>query len=336
MSEQFNIAVIGADSLIGKVLVELLEQRNFPVDQLFALSSDAAESEAGLFKSKQLATKSIVDFDWSQVHLAFFCEETSSTAKYAPLAAEAGVAVIDSTSAFVDRPEIPMVIPHLNGEAIADFRNTNIISSPSSASVQLWTVLKPIADNFGISRINLVNHHSVSSAGEAGVQELARQCARLLNGLEIEDNPYPAQLAFNLLPTVGPLLDNGLSTQEQLITDEAAKFLGDGSGFINTTSVMTPVFYGLAQSINVETISQVDPEQVAQWFEQSDHIEFDPTHQPTQLGDAKDSEYVHVGRLRLDPSHAHGLNLWSVADNTRAGSALNCLKIAEMLLRDYY
>jgi aspartate-semialdehyde dehydrogenase len=336
MSERFNIAVVGAHTLIGKVLIELIEERDFPVDQLHALSVDAAEAEAGLFKNKPLIVKSVVDFDWSQVHLVFFCEDSQSTIEHAPLAADAGVAVIDSTSAFVDRPEIPMVIPHLNGEAIADFRNTNIISSPSSASVQLWTVLKPIADNVGIARINLVNHHSVSSAGQAGVQELAKQCAKLLNGLEIDENPYPAQLAFNILPNVGPLLENGLSSEEQLVADEAAKFMGDGSGFINITSVMTPVFYGLAQSINVETLTQVEPEEVAQWFAQFDQIEFDPSHQPTQVGDAKDSEYVHVGRLRTDPSHPHGLNLWTVADNARSGSALNSLKIAEMLLRDYY
>jgi len=336
MSEQFNIAVIGAHSLIGKVLIELLEERAFPVDQLHALSSDATEAQAGLFKNKPLLTKDVTDFDWSQVHLAFFCEEKESTVKFAPIAAEAGVAVIDSTSAFVDRPEIPMVIPHLNGEAIADFRNTNIISSPSSASVQLWTVLKPIADNVGIARINLVNHHSVSSAGEAGVQELARQCARLLNGLEVEDNPYPAQLAFNILPAVGPLLDSGLSTDELLVSNEAAKFIGNDSGFINATSVMTPVFYGLAQTINIETLTPVEPEQVIQWLEEFEQIEFDPSHQPTQIGDAKDSEYVHVGRIRADQSHPQALNLWTVADNTRAGSALNCVKIAEMLLRDYY
>lgn len=336
MSEQFNIAVVGAQSLIGKALIELIEQREFPVDQLYPLSVDASSGDAGLYKNKPLSLKDIADFDWSQVHLAFFCEDQPTTLNFAPQAADAGVAVIDSTGAFIDRPEVPMVIPHLNGGAIADFRNTNIISSPSSASVQLWTVLKPIADNVGIARVNVTNLHSVSSAGESGVQELARQCTKLLNGLQVEDSPYPAQLAFNILPAVGQLLDNGFSSDEQLMANEAAKFLGDDSGFMNPVSVMTPVFYGLGQSINVETLSPIDPEQVAQWFAESDQIEFDPMHQPTQVGDASGSDYTHVGRLRVDPSHPHGLNLWTVADNARTGSALNCLKIAEMLIREYY
>lgn len=336
MSEQFNVAVIGAQSLIGKALIEMMEQRDFPVDQLYPLSIDALSADAGLFKTKPLTVGNVADFDWSRVHLAFFCEDRQTTLNFASKAADAGVAVIDSTSAFIDRPEIPMVIPHLNGSAIADFRNTNIISSPSSASIQLWTVLKPIADNVGVARVNLTSHHSVSSAGESGVQELARQCAKLLNGLQVEDNPYPAQLAFNILPAVGHILDNGLSSDEQLISDEAAKFLGDDSGFINATSVMTPVFYGLAQSINVETLSQVEPEQIAQWFSEHHEIEYDPTHQPTQVGDASGSDLTHVGRLRADPSHPHGLNIWSVADNARAGSALNCLKIAETFIREYY
>ncbi|NRA84810.1 MAG: aspartate-semialdehyde dehydrogenase [Gammaproteobacteria bacterium] len=336
MSEQFNVAVIGAQSLIGKSLIELIEQRDFPVDKLFALSSDPSAEDASLFKNKPLALKDVADFDFSQVHLAFFCEDSETTLAYAQKAADAGVPVIDGTCAYVDRLEIPMVIAHLNGDAIADFRNTNIITSPSSASIQLWTALKPIADHAGITRVNVVNHHSVSSAGEFGIKELAKQCAKLLNGLQVEDNPYSAQLAFNLLPTVGTLLDNGMSTDEQLIADEAARFMGDDSGFINPTSIMTPVFFGLGQSVSIETLSPTDPEQVAQLFDQIDEIEFDASHQPTQVGDASGSEFTHIGRLRQDPSHPHGLNLWIVGDNARAGVALNCLKIAETLIRDYY
>ncbi|NRA71066.1 MAG: aspartate-semialdehyde dehydrogenase [Gammaproteobacteria bacterium] len=336
MSEQFNIAVVGAHTLVGKALIELIEQREFPVDCLYPLAADASIADAGMYKNKPLKIKELNDFDWSQVHLAFFCEDQESTLKFATIAAESGVAVIDTTSSFIDRQDIPMVIPHLNGSAIADFRNSNIISSPSSASIQLWTVLKPIADQVAITRINLTNHHSVSSAGESGIKELAKQCSKLLNGMQIEDNPYSAQLAFNILPTVGQLGDDGISTDERLINNEAAKFLGDDSGFINTVSVMTPVFYGLAQSINIETISPIDPEEVAQWLTQCDQIEYDPTHVPTQVGDASGTDMVHVGRLRSDLSHPNGLNVWTVADNTRAGTALNSLKIAELLIRDYY
>ena len=339
MSEKFNVAVIGATTAMGTALIQLLEQRDFPLASLKAIEADidnVDENASVKFKTEHIAINSIVDFDWSTVHLAFFCDSDEVSLKHAPLAAEAGVAVIDSSSAFDKRIDVPMVIPHINGDAISDFRNANIIVSPAASVVQLWTVLKPIFDQAGIARINLTCHHSVSSAGEQGIKELARQCAKLLNGMSVEDNPFSSQLAFNLLPQVGQLQEDGSTNIEQQIVDQSIKLLGDNAIMINSTSVMTPVFFGLSQSINVETINPVDIEQVSQWFDEVEQIEFDATYQPTPVDDGSDNEFVHVGRLRMDPSHAHGINLWTVADNIRTCGALNSLKIAELLVRDYY
>jgi len=336
MSEKFNVAVVGATTALGKAIIELLEQRDFPIDVLTAVTTQVSDEDSVIFKSKNNALTLADSVDWNRINLAFFCDTDEVSLKYAPLAADAGVPVIDATNAFNTRPEIPMVIPHINGEAIADFRNANIIVSPSPSVVQLWTALKPIYDQVGIARVSVTCHHSVSSAGTEGINELARQCGKLLNGMPVEDNPFAAQLAFNTLPQVGKVLDNGLTDMEQQVIDQSAKLLGDNGVMINPVSVMTSVFYGLAQSVNIETLNPVEPEDVIAWLNEVEHLELDPTHQPTQVEDATGSDFVHVGRLRVDPSHPHGINLWSVADNIRTTSALNCLKIAETLLRDFY
>jgi len=336
MSDKFNVAVVGATTALGKAVVELLQQRDFPIQTLVAVEVDVPDDDGVLFNGKNVAISLAEKTDWNTINLAFFCDTDATSLKYAPLAADAGVAVIDATNAFSTRPEIPMVIPHINADAIGDFRNANIIVSPSASVVQLWTVLKPIYDQVGIARVSVTCHHSASSAGNLGIKELARQCSQLLNGLAVEDNPFSAQLAFNNLPQVGTLLDGGLTDVEQQVIDQSAKLMGDNGVAINPVSVMTPVFYGLAQSVNIETLNPVEADDIASWLEQVELIEIDPTHQPTQIEDASGSDFVHVGRLRVDPSHAHGVNLWTVADNIRTTAALNCLKIAETLLRDFY
>jgi len=336
MSEKFNVAVVGATTALGKAVIELLEQRDFPIDALIAITAEASEDDSVVFNGKNHALELADSTDWSKFNIAFFCDTAEVSLKFAPLAADAGVAVIDATSAFNTRPEIPLVIPHINGDAISDFRNANIIISPSPSVVQLWTVLKPIYDQVGIARINVTCHHSVSSAGTLGINELASQCSKLLNGMPVEDNPFSAQLAFNNLPQVGKLLDNGLTDFEQAVVDQSVKLLGDSAVMVNPVSVMTSVFYGLAQSVNIETLNPVEPDDVVNWLGDVEQIEIDPTHVPTQIEDANGSDFVHVGRLRSDPSHPHGINLWSVADNVRTTSALNCLKIAEKLIREFY
>lgn len=336
MSEQFNVGVVGANGAVGKAIIEILEERDFAIDKLTAIDVDVSDDATALFKSKQIAIKEAKDVDWSSLHIAFFCKDDEVSLKFAPLAADAGVAIIDSTNAFNERPEIPMVIPHINGDAIGDFRNANIIVSPAASVVQLWTVLKPIYDNVGINRINLMSHHSVSSAGDLGIKELARQCGQLLNGLGVEDNPFASQLAFNILPVVGIELENGSTDIEEAVIAQSIKLTGDSSLLINSTAVMTPVFYGMGQSVNVEMSQPADVDQVREWFDAVEQIEIDGEHVPTQIDDATGTDFVHIGRLRADNSHPHGVNFWSVTDNVRTSSALNCVKIAETLVRDFY
>ena len=334
MAEQFDIAVVGASGAVGGALLELLVEQEFPVGTLYALENE--DGETVLFDGKNRDIKAASTFDWEKVQLAFFCGDADLANQFAPVAADAGVIVIDGSDAFRNRPEVPMVIPHLNPQSLADFRNTNIVSSPDAGTVQLWTVLKTIHDQAGISRIQVTSHHSVSSAGTAGINELARQCAKLLNGLPVEDNPYPAQLAFNVLPQVGEILDSGYSRQEQQLIDESERLLGDASVLLNPTSVMTPVFYGQAQSVSIETFNPCEPEQVIEWLRDADMVEYCDDHLPTQVGDASGQDQVLVGRVYSDPTHPHGIKLWSVADNVRFGSALNCLRIAQLLISDYY
>ena len=336
MSEQFNVGVVGANGAVGKAIIETLADRNFAIETLLPIDVEVNDDDSALFNGKSISVKEAKDVDWSSLHIIFFCHSDEVSLKYAPIAAESGAAIIDSTNAFIERPEIPMVIHHINGNAIGDFRNANILVSPAPSVVQLWTVLKPIYDQVGISRINVMSHHSVSSAGDLGINELARQCGKLLNGLAVEDNPFSSQLAFNVLPTVGKILDEGETDIEVMLRDQSVKLLGDAGIAINSTAVMTPVFYGLGQSLNVELGQPIDVDQIREWLMQEEHVEIDGEYVPTQIDDATDSDMVHVGRLREDTSHPHAVNLWSVSDNVKTSGALNCVKIAEMLVRDFY
>lgn len=336
MSEQFNVGVVGANGAMGKAIIETLAERDFAIDTLLPIDVEVTDEETALFNGKSLSVKDAKDVDWSTLHIVFFCHSDEVSLKYAPIAAESGVAIIDSTNAFIERPEIPMVIPHINGNAIADFRNANIIMSPTPSVVQLWTVLKPIYDQVGITRINVTSHHSVSSAGDLGINELARQCGKLLNGLTVEDNPFSSQLAFNILPTVGKVLDEGETDIEAMLREQSIKLLGDAGIAINSTAVMTPVFYGLGQSINIELGQPIDVDQIREWLMMVEPVEIDGEYIPTQIDDASGSDMVHVGRLREDTSHPHAVNLWSVSDNIKTTGALNSVKIAEMLVRDFY
>lgn len=336
MSEQFNVGVVGAKGAMGKAIIEILSDRDFAIDTLLPIDIEVNDDDSALFSGKSLGVKEAKDVDWSTLHIVFFCHSDEVSLKYAPIAAESGAAIIDSTNAFIERPEIPMVIPHINGNAIGDFRNANVIVSPAPSVVQLWTVLKPIYDHVGITRINVMSHHSVSSAGDLGINELARQCGKLLNGLQVEDNPFSSQLAFNILPEVGKALDDGETDIEAMLVNQSVKLLGDASIAINSSAVMTPVFYGLSQSVNVELNQPVDVDQVREWLMMVEQVEIDGEYTPTQIDDASGSDMVHVGRLREDKSHPHAVNLWSVSDNVKTTGALNCVKIAESLVRDFY
>ncbi|GLP96578.1 aspartate-semialdehyde dehydrogenase [Paraferrimonas sedimenticola] len=338
MSQSFNVAVLGASGAVGQTMIEILAERNFPVEQLFPLASSRSAGETVEFNGDTVTILDVDQFDWSQVQIAFFSAGGDVSAKWAPIAADHGVVVIDNTSHFRYEYDIPLVVPEVNPHAIADFRNRNIIANPNCSTIQMLVALKPIYDQFGIQRVNVCTYQSVSGSGKSAIEELAHQTAQLLQGKPAEAKVYPKQIAFNVIPHIDQFQDNGYTKEEMKMVWETQKIFGDQAIEVNPTAVRVPVFYGHAEAVHLETIQPCEREDVLEALRGAPGIELieEMDQYPTQVGDASGQDGVYVGRVRKDISHPNGINLWVVSDNIRKGAALNSVQIAEHLIRDYY
>ncbi|PXA74609.1 MULTISPECIES: aspartate-semialdehyde dehydrogenase [Vibrio] len=336
MSQEFNVAIFGATGAVGETMLEVLQERKFPVGELFLLASERSEGKTYRFNGKTIRVQNVEEFDWSSVHIALFSAGGELSAHWAPIAADAGVIVIDNTSQFRYDYDVPLVVPEVNPQAIAEFRNRNIIANPNCSTIQMLVALKPIYDAVGIERINVTTYQSVSGAGKAGIDELAAQTAKLLNGLPVDAGTFSQQIAFNCIPQIDQFMDNGYTKEEMKMVWETQKIFNDPAIMVNPTCVRVPVFYGHAEALHIETRSPIDAEQVISLLEQTEGIEvFQGQDFPTQVRDSGGKDTVLVGRVRNDISHHSGINLWVVADNVRKGAATNAVQIAEVLIRDY-
>ena len=337
MSQEFNIAILGATGAVGETILEVLKERKFPIGELHLLASERSEGKTYRFNGKTIQVQNVADFDWSQVHIAFFSAGGDLSEQWAPVAADEGVVVIDNTSKFRYEYDVPLVVPEVNPEAIAEFRNRNIIANPNCSTIQMLVALKPIHDEVGLERINVSTYQSVSGAGKTGIDELAGQTAKLLNGMPAENSAFPQQIAFNCIPQIDEFTENGYTREEMKMVWETQKIFNDSSITVNPTCVRVPVFYGHAESLHVETRSPISAEQVVQLLENTEGVEvFHGMEFPTQVRDAGGKDHVMVGRIRNDISHHSGINMWVVADNVRKGAATNAVQIAEVLIRDYF
>ncbi|GEA13322.1 aspartate-semialdehyde dehydrogenase [Alteromonas sp. KUL49] len=337
MSQAFDVAVLGATGLVGQTIIDLLDERGFPVNRLYPLASSRSAGSTVTFKGEDIEVLDADTFDWSEVQFGFFSAGGSVSAKFAPLAADSGCIVIDNTSQFRYNPEIPLVVPEVNPHALADFRSTNIIANPNCSTIQMVVALKPIHDTVGIDRINVSTYQSVSGGGREAMEALAKQTADLLNARELKHEPFSRQIAFNVIPQIDEFQDNDYTKEEMKMVWETQKILGDDSILVNATAVRVPVFYGHAEAIHLETRMPIDAEHVKQLLEEASGVTLyeDAKQFPTQVSSASGNDLVHVGRVRNDISHPQGLNLWVVSDNVRKGAATNSIQIAETIIRDY-
>ncbi|QYJ84769.1 aspartate-semialdehyde dehydrogenase [Shewanella mesophila] len=338
MSQEYNVVVLGASGAVGQTMIEILEERNFPVANLYPLASSRSAGDTVTFHGKQVEILDVDTFDWSQAQIGFFSAGGDVSAKWAPIAAEHGCVVIDNTSHFRYDIDVPLVVPEVNPQAIADFRNRNIIANPNCSTIQMLVALKPIYDAFGISRINVATYQSVSGSGKEAIEELASQCAKLLQGLPVEPQVYPKQIAFNVLPQIDVFMDNGYTKEEMKMVWETQKIFGDDQIVVNPTAVRVPVFYGHSEAVHIETVQAVDADDVKAVLRGAEGVELFESDEeyPTAVTDSAGTDPVYVGRVRKDISHPNGINLWVVSDNIRKGAALNSVQIAEVLIRDYY
>jgi aspartate-semialdehyde dehydrogenase len=253
MSQAFNVAILGATGLVGQAIIDILAERNFPVDTLFPLASERSAGGEIEFNGKTITVLNADEFDWSNVQIAFFSAGASVSAKYAPIAAEAGCVVIDNTSHYRYEPDIPLVVPEVNAHALADFRNRNIIANPNCSTIQMVVALKPIYDAVGIDRINVCTYQSVSGAGKSAMEGLARQTAELLNAKSVTGEEFSRQIAFNAIPQIDEFMENDYTKEEMKMVWETRKILGNDNILVNATAVRVPVFYGHGEAIHIET-----------------------------------------------------------------------------------
>ena len=339
MSRLFNIVVVGATGLVGEAVLEMLEQREFPVGELYLLASEESAGQQIQFKDKSCQIDTLDDFDFSSVEIAFFSAGIETSESYAQQAADQGCVVIDCSTCFADEHDVPMVIPEVNPEKLGEFQNRGIITSPSAETIQMLLAVAPLHRHAAIKRINVVTYQAVSGRGKGGVKELAGQTARLLNAQSPETNLYPKQIAFNVLPQSGELEDNGYAVGEMQLVREAQKVLGDESVMVNPTCVIVPVFFGHSAALHVECWDRISAEEVREILSQSAGItlvddQLDGTY-ATPVTDAAKNDDVFVSRVRDDISCENAINLWVVADNVRKGAALNSVQIAEILTSQY-
>ncbi len=337
--EAVNVAVVGVTGAVGEVMLEILESRSFPVDTLFPLASSRSAGKSVQFRGKRHTVQDLSEFDFSQTPIALFSAGGDISAEFAPIAAEAGCVVIDNTSHFRRDADIPLVVPEVNPEAIAQYRNRGIIANPNCSTIGMLVALKPIYDAVGIERINVATYQAVSGTGKAAIEELAGQTARLLNGKPADPEVYPKQIAFNVLPHIDSFQDNGYTREEMKMVWETQKILSDETVSVNPTCVRVPVFFGHAEAVHIETRDPISAEAARALLEAAEGVVVIDQHEaggyPTPVPDSAGQDPVFVGRIRADISHPRGLNLWVVADNVRKGAALNSVQIAEILLSQY-
>ncbi|MCI0505377.1 MAG: aspartate-semialdehyde dehydrogenase [Gammaproteobacteria bacterium] len=339
MSKEFDVAVVGATGAVGEAMVSILEERNFPVRNLYPLASSRSAGSKIQFKGKNITVQDLATFDFSKTQIGLFSAGGSVSADYAPKAAAAGCVVIDNTAHFRYDDDIPLVVPEVNPHAIAMYKNRGIIANPNCSTIQMLVALKPIYDAVGIERINVATYQAVSGTGKEAIEELAKQTADLLNLKEITIEVYPKQIAFNALPHIDVFQENGYTKEEMKMVWETKKIFEDAAILVNPTAVRIPVFFGHSEAVHIETRKKITAEKARELLESAPGVKVvdkrEPGGYPTPVTEAAGKDPVYVGRIREDISHPRGLDLWVVADNVRKGAALNSIQIAEILAKDY-
>ena len=330
--DNYNVAVAGATGAVGRKMLEILEERKFPVATLKALASAKSVGQTLAFKGNPVTVEELKESSFEGVDIALFSAGASVSRQFAPSAVKSGCIVIDNSSAFRMEPDVPLIVPEVNPDAINS--NAGIIANPNCSTIQMVVVLKPIHDKFKIKRVVVSTYQSVSGSGQKAIKELQNQIKNLLDGKTAELNVYPHQIAFNCIPHIDIFLDNGYTKEEMKMIDETRKILGDPSIMVSPTTVRVPVFYSHSESINVETLRPINAREVRELLSGMDGIRVTDNPETNEYPlaiDGAGKDEVFVGRIRDDISCKNAINFWVVSDNLRKGAALNAVQIAEYL-----
>ncbi|MEA9997001.1 aspartate-semialdehyde dehydrogenase [Pseudomonas sp. 10B1] len=334
MTQSLDIAVIGATGTVGETLVQILEERDFPVANLHLLASVESAGHSVPYRGKNVRVREVDEFDFSKVQLVFFAAGPAITRSYAVRATAAGCTVID-LSGGLPVEQAPNVVPEINAVLLDALKKPYQVSSPSPSATALAVALAPLRDLLDVVRINVTACLAVSSQGREGVAELARQTAELLNVRPMEPRFFDRQMAFNLLAQVGTPDAQGHSPLEKRLVAELRELLALPSLKISASCIQAPVFFGDSFSVSLQASGPVDLAAVNAALRVAPGIELvEAGDYPTAVGDAVGQDVVYIGRVRLGIDDPSELNLWITSDNVRKGAALNAVQVAELLIKD--
>jgi aspartate-semialdehyde dehydrogenase len=332
--ESFRVAVAGATGAVGREMLKVLEQRDFPASEVIPLASSRSAGSVVPFKGEELTVQELDEDSFHGVDLALFSAGGSVSEKFAPIAARSGCVVVDNSSAWRMDPDVPLVVPEVNAHDLE--KHQGIIANPNCSTIQMVVVLKPLHDVGRIKRLVISTYQAVSGTGQKAIDELESQVRQLFAMKEITPTVYPYQIAFNCLPQIDVFLANDYTKEEMKMVNETRKIMGDETIRITATTVRVPVFFGHSEAVNVETERKITAKEARAILSQAPGVKVldNPAEKiyPMPLFAAGEDE-TFVGRIREDESIANGLNLWIVADNIRKGAALNAVQIGEELIR---
>ncbi|MBI4043125.1 MAG: aspartate-semialdehyde dehydrogenase [Deltaproteobacteria bacterium] len=329
-----NISVVGATGLVGREVIETLESRNFPVDRIRFFASSHSTGEMLVWRESSLSVEVLDEehFHPASGELVFMCVDAAISRHFVPQALDCGAIVIDNSSAFRLEPDVPLIVPEVNGDLLQE-GGVSLIANPNCSTAQLVMALAPLASEFGLQRVIVSTYQSTAGVGQDGIDELSSQVVSLLNQKPISTAIFPRQIAFNCIPQIGPFDEEGNSEEELKIVGETRKILRLPDLAVAATAVRVPTFCGHAQAVLAETNTPVTPADVFAVFSGRRGVTVYP-HQEEypDVISSIGTDDVLIGRIRRDPTVPFGIQFWTVADNLRKGAALNAVQIAEMLL----
>ena len=333
----YKVAVVGASGNVGREILDILLERNFPAEEVFAVASARSAGEKIPFGDQELIVQDLEKFSFKGIDIVLSSPGASVSKEFAPRAAAEGAIVIDNTSCFRMDPDVPLVVPEVNPDAIADYKKKGIIANPNCSTIQMVVALKPLHDLFGIERVVVSTYQSVSGAGKIGMDELNDETIAILNQKAFARKKFTKQIAFNLIPHIDVFMEDGRTKEEWKMEVETQKIL-DPNIQVCATCVRVPVFVGHSESVNVSFRKPITLAAARAALEEADGI--------VMMDEREDEGYqtpfecagqdpVYISRLRIDPTIKNGLNFWVVADNLRKGAALNAVQIAEELIENH-
>lgn len=332
--ERYNVAVVGATGAVGNEMISVLEEREFPVENLRLFASERSEGTKLSFNGYEIPVETLKEDSFVDIDIAMFSAGAERSKVWAPIAAKSGCVVIDNSSQWRMNAEVPLVVPEVNAHDLKWHKG--IIANPNCSTIQMVVVLKPIHDVAKIKRVVVTTFQAVSGTGKKAMDELLQQTVDLLNFKDITIQVYPHQIAFNVLPHIDKFLENGYTKEEMKMVNETQKIMGDSSIRVTATTVRVPVFRGHSESVNVETEKKITAHETRELLSKAPGVVVmdnpEKNEYPLPIY-ASGRDEVFVGRIRADESIENGINLWVVSDNLRKGAALNAVQIAEELIR---